>query len=398
MSDTPSGDGEPGDLDAGRLLAKATEVAGLADYGDGGFVEPMTVWLHSVVTEGGLSATGLLGLQAEVIGFLVNRLRFEADRQRHPEILDEDVSDPTVILGLARTGSTKLHRMLAADPRSQKLPLWRLMNPAPFPDADPVEPDPRIAVAVAQLSRIQENTDAAASHPMSAHEAEEEYFLLKLTFESMGNMWRAQCPSFVRWWQAQPRQRPYDYLRRMVQYLQWQDGGRRGRPLVLKAPAHTGNPDILLATFPHATLVQTHRDPCVALASSMRLQEISLRMSSEHVDLEALGENQLSYFAGEMARNLQKRDELPQENQIVDVAFRDICNDPIGVVRDIYGHQGKELSPEAEASMVAWERNNPQHKDGRFSYALEDYGMTRDRVEAAFGPYLERFGHLTTGA
>ena len=220
---------------------------------------------------------------------------------------------------------------------------------------------------------------------------------MQLTFESMGTMWRARCPSYLTWWQAQPRKRPYDYLRQMVQYLQWQHGGRRGRPLVLKTQAHTGNPDVLYATFPDATLVQTHRDPCAALASSMRLQEMSRQMTSDDVDPHELGATQLAFFAGEMARNLAQRDLFAPEQQIIDVAFRDICADPIDVVRDIYQRQGKELSTEGEAAMKAWERDNPQHKGGKFRYALEDYGLTADEVRSAFSPYLERYGDLCTG-
>src|SRR3546814_12861105 len=63
---------------------------------------------------------------------LVNRLRFARDVDLHPEILQEDVSDPIVILGFPRSGTTVLQRMISADPAMQNLALWRVLTPAPL--------------------------------------------------------------------------------------------------------------------------------------------------------------------------------------------------------------------------------------------------------------------------
>src|SRR5690606_6163617 len=78
---------------------------------------------------------------------LVNRLRFAEDLAHHPEILDEDVSDPIVVIGFPRSGTTVLQRMMSADPAMQSLKLWRLLNPAPFPGEAPGEPGGRLAFA-----------------------------------------------------------------------------------------------------------------------------------------------------------------------------------------------------------------------------------------------------------
>ena len=45
-----------------------------------------------------------------------NRLRFEEDLKKFPEILDQEIIAPIVIVGLPRTGSTMTHRLLASDP------------------------------------------------------------------------------------------------------------------------------------------------------------------------------------------------------------------------------------------------------------------------------------------
>ena len=65
--------------------------------------------------------------------------------------------------------------------------------------------------------------------------------------------------------------------------------------------------------------------------------------------------------------------------------------DPIGSVRGIYDHFGEALTPEAEAGMVAYMADNPQGKHGKHSYSLEEYGLTREGVQAQFRDYIERF-------
>src|SRR5262245_12174026 len=102
-----------GELDPEELKAAASKEAGLDDYGDEAFEEPFRRYLEALVTEADLSPMGVMGQQLNVTRILVNRLRFQGDVKRHPEILDEAVLDPIVIVGLPRTGTTKLHRMIS---------------------------------------------------------------------------------------------------------------------------------------------------------------------------------------------------------------------------------------------------------------------------------------------
>ena len=70
----------------------------------------------------------------------------------HPEILDEEILPPVFVTSLPRTGSTKLHRMLAATGDFNGLPFWMSYNIAPFPDTeDTGGPDLRIAAAEEHL-------------------------------------------------------------------------------------------------------------------------------------------------------------------------------------------------------------------------------------------------------
>jgi Sulfotransferase family len=377
-------------LDPVALIAAAAEEAGLDDYGDERFVEPLTRWLAAVVDEADLSPVGVMGTHAHVRQILVNRLRVQADLRRHAEILEEDVSDPVVIVGLPRTGTTKLQRMMCSDPGTQGVPLWRILNPAPFPGSEGSGADPRIAVAKGYVDILgQQFPDLLAGHPFGAEFPEEDSFLLELTFESFVSRFRARVPSYASWWLAQPRRPPYEYLRTLLQYLQWQDGGRRGRFFVLKAPPSTGNLDVLKDVFPGAVVVHCHRDPRVAIASTARISESFRRLTTERIDLDELGEEVLHYWSAEMARNLAQREELGSKLSIVDVQFAEIVQDPLVVIRSVYQKRGRSVTADTESRIMKWQAEKPHLRT--HDYSLERYGLTEQQVEREFAQYMERF-------
>ncbi|MDG2001866.1 MAG: sulfotransferase, partial [Novosphingobium sp.] len=112
-------------LTLGPLLEGAFAEAGTGakEFRDTCFLSNLEKTLE-IPTRLDMSARGLMGVHANFTRFLVNRLRWEADVAKHPEILEEDVSDPIIVLGLPRSGTTKLQRFLSADPNVQGTPSW----------------------------------------------------------------------------------------------------------------------------------------------------------------------------------------------------------------------------------------------------------------------------------
>ncbi len=110
------------------LDAAFTEAAtGAKTFRDTSFLPNLEKTLE-IPTRLKMSARGLMGVHANFKRFLVNRLRWEADVEKQPEILDEDVSDPIIVLGLPRSGTTKLQRFLSADPHVQATPAWAITH------------------------------------------------------------------------------------------------------------------------------------------------------------------------------------------------------------------------------------------------------------------------------
>jgi Sulfotransferase family len=105
-------------LDPEGLLAEARTRTGLSDFGPGHFREPLEVLTRSMREEAQLHAMGLAVQSERLVNALANRLRRIELLRRHPEIADEQVEVGVVILGLPRTGSTLLQRLLAATPQT----------------------------------------------------------------------------------------------------------------------------------------------------------------------------------------------------------------------------------------------------------------------------------------
>ena len=101
-------------LSSTKLLQDATAETGLDDFGNRDFLEGLEVLVKSINTDAALPAEGEASAAEQMVRMLANRLRMQRDINRHPEILDEVVLPPVFITSLPRTGSTKLHRMLAA--------------------------------------------------------------------------------------------------------------------------------------------------------------------------------------------------------------------------------------------------------------------------------------------
>jgi Sulfotransferase family len=358
------------------------------DLGDADFLDCLKAFCDSVREEARLPEAGIVGTEAYVVRLLTNRLRFHRDLREYPHIRDEQIAAPVVVLGLPRTGTTKLQRILSEDPGMQRLDMWRLLNPAPIGPPGTGE-DPRIAVAREYDEAMQAFPGFLAAHPHAPMLPDEDIMLSELTFDAYIYPLRFRVPTFAKRLRSRPAQPSYAYLRKLLQYLQWQDGGGRGRPWVLKTPLHIGNLPALLQTFPGATVVHCHRDPRVAMPSLVRLIEEMRKMSTDAVDVAEVRDDCLAYWPDQIAQNLADRDR-GYDTQVIDVMFEDIRDDVRSVIDAVYAKAGLTVSPEAAAKFAAWERDSP-HEPGRHKYSLEHALLNDEIIEEHFGGYLARF-------
>jgi hypothetical protein len=384
-------------------MSEAERITGLSDYGDNFLYQPFARFMQRAAREVTYAPGGLESFRRDILRHLTNRLRTQEDIRRHPDILEEDVSDPLVITGLPRTGTTKLHRMLSTPDTVQKLPLWRMLNPARLPEDVAKGTDTRREIAsrihftgsetAAQRQALQ------AAHEMALDEVEEDFLLFEFVLDPSTCGFNGHVPLFFQddWapgfeermidWEA------YKYLRLQLQYLQWQDGGRRGRPWILKCIPHSAHLDCLLTVFPKATVVQCHRNPLSCVPSATKLMR-ELWSVKTQVDVKDIGKQMLRWTSRMMERNLEARNRLALDQCIFDVRYEDVRSNVMPIIKQIYDRTGWDLTTDIEQRMHEWERKNEQGKHGEHRYSLEESGLDVGMIENAFARYIQRFGHL----
>lgn len=374
------------------IIAEARQKAGLQDFGDESFRVPMRRLLQALETEAGLNEVGRFVQRARIVDILVNRLRVEDHVRRHPEILQEQIVEPLVIVGLPRTGTTMLHRTLANDPRLYSVLWYECRNPAPFPDTVLGVNDPRIADAEAQVqAMIEGSPELAAIHPMDATGPDEEIMLLEHSFYSTMPESAVNVPEFGRWLNQQDQTEGYVYLKKLLQFLQWQkkQAGKPAERWVLKTPHHLGFLDLLLKVFPDARIVQTHRDPKQTIPSISSMIHAVWILASDNADPHAAGRQWSDKMAGALVKCRQVREQHP--DRFIDVWYMDAVKDPLSQVRRIYEFIGFPLTPEAEKAMGDWVAANPREKRPPHVYTLEQFGLSESQIERDFKAYREEY-------
>lgn len=383
-------------LEPDPILAEARARTGYEDFGDESFREPMLRLLESMEKEGRLHEIGRMTQRERVIGLLVNRLRAEAAIARHPEILAEEIQQPLVIIGLPRTGTTMLHRSIAADPRMFALLWWESRHPAPL-EGQPLEgPDPRIVAAEDEVRAICEAApDLVAAHPMDAHAPDEEIMLLEHSFLSTNPEAYVHVPSYAAWLDEQDQTPAYEYLMRLLKLVQWQKKGRgeHADRWVLKTPAHLDNLNLLFQVMPDACVVQTHRDPVQTIPSLASLCHLVRSTGSDEADPRETGRVWGERFRKAIEKALDFREAEP--GRFLDLRYEDLIADPMAQIQRIYDFAGAELSEEAKSKMGEWAVENARDERPVHQYTLEEFGFSEAGLARDFERYRNRFGITT---
>jgi hypothetical protein len=379
-------------FDAEALKQEARRRTGFCDFGDPAFEEPLARLLSALDREAGLHAQGRLGQQERIVGLLVNRLRTEQAVRRQPEILDERIAAPLVIVGLARTGTTMLHRMLASDARLHALLWYESRQPAPVPGTDPSAPDPRIADAEREVeAMLGASPELIAAHPMDAHAPDEEIMLVEHSFLSTNPEAFCRIPSFAAWREAQDLTPGYAYLDRLLRFLQWQKRARGGlgRRWILKTPFHLGHMDALFRRWPDARIVWPHRDPLQCIPSLASLIHSLRVLGSDHVDPVDVGREWSGKFRRAIDRCLDVR--AAHEDRFLDLRYEALVADPLAQAARIYAFAAIELPNEALEGMRRWAVENAREKRPIHRYTLERFGFDEAGLRRDFARYRERF-------
>jgi len=368
------------------LIETAKRRCGLDDFGGGDFFEGLSRLIDSCQRESQLNLIGRIVLRADLIRTLCSRLFMQRDREVYPSIVRQEIHEPLFIVGLPRSGTTLLHTLLAVDPEHRVPLTWEVMTPSP-PTRD--NEKRRIQRAISSCNCFNWLAPTFRHvHPVGAQLPQECVSLMAPTFMSDQFDAMYYVPSYRAWFFHQDLRPPYEYHRRFLQHLQFRRNGRRW---VLKAPTHMFALPTLLAVYPDALFVQTHRAPLDAMASVSSLITILRRVFSDAVDPQTVCREAIDYWSKTLDRFLQDRGRLA-ERRICDVNYVEIRRDPLAVVRHIYAHFGWSLSQKVEERMRRALESQPEDRYKLHRYDLSQFGVQEAESAARFATYCDRFG------
>lgn len=366
------------------LHASATKACGLDDFGgdDDNYREALAVLLESFSRDADLTELGSKMNRFFVRNALVARLVSEAAWKQYPQHADVAIERPIFVTGLPRTGTTVIHRLLAADPRHQGLELWLAEFPQPRPPRETWSENPVFAQLDAQFAKAHaEDPDYTGLHYMTADEVEECWQLLRQSLHSVSYETLAHLPTYSQWLARQDWSKPYRRHRRNLQLIGLNEPEKRW---VLKNPSHLFALDALFDTYPDALVVQCHRPAETIMASMCSLSQHTTAGWSNSFDGSLIGADAMETWSRGLKRfNEVRADQNP--DQFCDVDYFDFIKDPVGAVEGVYRHFGIEVTEEARAAMVA---SHAQSQEGprapKHTYSLADYGLTDDEVRQRF--------------
>lgn len=380
-------------LDENSLLESARRATGLRDFGDDDWREPFRIYIDSLEREADFNLMGRLRTRSEILYLLEARLKIEDTYRRHPEIEDEQITQPIIIVGQGRTGTSYLHNILWANPEYGALTYWEAMFPCPPPEKATYRTDPRIEKAHQLITQYNRVTPTMTSmHEFAGHLPQECTAIMAINF--MAPTWLdclGQAPTYQAYIAKQDMEPAFRYHRRVLKLLQWKNPRKHW---VLKDVKNLDYLDTIMKVYPDACITWPHRDPVRALASTISILGTIQWARTDHpfkggsyeyvtdVDLSAARLNAVidKLEAGVIPRN-----------QVYHLHYRDLVADPMAAVEALHRHFGIPLGDEGRAGMAKYIAEHPRDSRPAHQFAIGPPDAVAS-ARKAYRRYQDYFG------
>jgi hypothetical protein len=362
-------------LDKDVLIRKARKQTGLQSFGSDFWEEPLDRLLYAIDHEANLHPVGRFITQQRMINLLSVRLRAEDAFRKNPHILEQELYPVMLICGLQRTGTTKLQRLLAADPDNRVLYSWEALNPVPLSEGPE---DIKLRKKAARLGEKALKLMAPGFftiHPVEFEKPEEDILLLDTTFMSTTPEATMHVPSYAAWLEQTDQSPAYAYAVKLLKYLQLQRPAKRW---VLKTPHHMEFLDLAHKHFGDVQYLWTHRDIQQSLPSFLSMLAHGQTIFSDSVDLERIAAHWVRKTSYMLSKGEQFRAQYPGAH-ITDISFEQLVSAPMEVLQEIYSHH--PIADTLRQSFMQMEKTNDRYKFGRHVYRMEDFNVDRDALE-----------------
>ena len=323
--------------------ALAAEHGGRAEEDTADFRERLERLCAALLAEADLNPLGRAMAWGQLSRVVKNRLAFGALWRERPELTETPLAPPIIVIGHMRSGTTRIHTLLAADPAHSHTRYCDAYHPVPAPlGMNRV----KAALELAMLGAL--NPWMQSIHPMAAGAVEEELAWLSAALHHSIYESQWHIPAYSAWSEGRGSLPVYREFARILRT----DAATRGvadRPRVMKVPAFAEDLGTLLARFPDARLVIAHRDHAAVLRSAVSLAANQMAMQSDTCDLaaiEARWRHKIALRESRMAEAL-----AGWQGPVAQLDFDELGADWEGAIRRCYAALGMALTPQALAAM-----------------------------------------------
>ncbi len=371
------------DLNFDKLKARAEKLVGSTAWGNTQFLEDMRTSVRYALENPDNTVPTKVSFRADVLRRLANYLKLQEAKKRHPDLVTQPIKSPILIVGLPRTGTTLLQRLLSQDPASHGPALWELFNPVQVDSTQDIEQRRKDALSFEKTLR-QFSPGLWNIHPMMTDEADECHFLMPF---SLADISLGGGMPYFEWLMQRSAHSDYELHKQYYQALHY---GKSNRRWVWKSPLHLPKLGDMLTVYPDACIISCHRGLSHVMASWFSFMAMVKKVAGTRVDLKEIGRDWLKIWQTSVSNGINARDQMPA-GRFFDAHYDELVLDPMAMVRKVYAHFRIELTVAAEAKMKSWlEKDRRQERRGH-RYALDQYGLTTEDLERAFADYIKRF-------
>ena len=380
-------------LSPGSMIDAAMRSTGLSDFGVDDWREPFEVLCKSFDEDADLNLMGRIKVRHDLQLLLKNRLQIEATYRLHPEIDDQEIVRPLMIIGQGRSGTSFLHNLLSASPENGKVMTWEAMFSCPPPEAKTYLTDPRIEKAhkiAEQWNRMV--PELISMHEFSGYIPQEDVPLIAHSFRNVG--WFMVMGEVLQYYgyMAKADLTPgYRYHKRILKLLQWKNPRKQW---VLKNSASLEELAYILKVYPDVCIVWPHRDPTKSVASTVSLIGSMLWGGTDR-PFKGASLDQYMDPHGAAARLTHVIDQMesgvvPKE-RVCNVLYRDLVDKPVETAANIHAYFKLPFSADSRKVLEGYMRNNPRDKRPPHKVSPETRAAV-DKDRPAFKRYQDYFG------
>lgn len=323
--------------------AEAVERGGRSAEDVADFRERLARLIARVEAEADLNPLGRAMAWGQLSRTVKNRLAFGRLWLERPELLDTPLAPPIIVIGHMRSGTTRIHTLLAADPAHSHTRYCDAYHPVP---------------ARFGINRVKARLELAmlgllnpwmqSIHPMAPAAVEEELAWISAALHHSIYESQWHIPTYSAWSEARDPLPIYREFRRILQ-TDAAHRGLAGKPRVLKVPAFAEDLSTILALFPDARLVLAEREHEAVLKSAISLAANQMAMQSDTCcldQIEARWRHKIALREARMAAALEGWNG-PQARACFDA----LNADWEAAIAGIYADLGLTLTPQARAAM-----------------------------------------------